>query len=47
MTKEEMLKKISELSTEQKEFLLKEIKKHSPKTKAKTLSKENKKQTNN
>jgi len=47
MTKEEMLKKISELSTEQKDFLRKEIKKHLPKTKEKTHSKENKKQTNN
>lgn len=30
MTKEEMLKKISKLSLEQKDFLNKEVKKHSP-----------------
>ena len=48
MTKEEMLKKISELSPEQKDFLRKEVKKHSPKAKEKTASKdENKKQSNN
>jgi hypothetical protein len=46
MTKEEMLKKIGELSPEQKDFLRKEIKKHSPQAKEKTSSKEtNKKQS--
>jgi len=30
MTKEEMLKKISELSPEQKDFLKTEVRKHSP-----------------
>jgi len=48
MTKDEMLKKISELSPEQKDFLRKEIKKHSLKTKEKMPAKEyNKKQSNN
>jgi hypothetical protein len=48
MTKEEMLKKISELSAEQKDFLRREIKKHAPKAKEKTHSKEiNKKQSDN
>jgi hypothetical protein len=48
MTKEEMLKKIGELSPEQKDFLRKEIKKHAPKTKEKTPAVEsNKKQSNN
>jgi hypothetical protein len=41
MTKEEMLKKISELSSEQKDFLRKEIRKHSSKIKEKTPAKEN------
>ena len=41
MTKEEMLKKIGELSPEQKDFLRKEIKKHSPPVKEKTTAKEN------
>ena len=48
MTKEEMLKKISELSPEQKDFLRKEVRKHSPKAKENTAAEEiNKKQTNN
>jgi len=48
MTKEEMLKKISELSPEQKDFLRKEVKKHSPKRKEKTASNDNlKKQSDN
>ncbi len=47
MTKEEMLKKIGELSPEQKDFLRKEIKKHSPRAKEETPSKEkDKKQSN-
>jgi hypothetical protein len=41
MTKKEMLKKIGELSPEQKDFLLKEIKKHTPRAKEKTPAKEN------
>jgi len=48
MTKEEMLKKISELSPEQKDFLRKEIKKHPPQAKEKTTANENnQKQSNN
>ena len=48
MTKEEMLKKISELSAEQKDFLRKEVKKHSPKRKEKLPSNgNNKKQSDN
>jgi len=47
MTKEEMLKKISELSAEQKDFLRKEVRKLSPKRKEKTISKENNKKPSN
>ena len=48
MTKEEMLKKIGELTPEQKDFLRREIKKHSPQAKEKTRVKEtDERQSNN
>ncbi len=48
MTKEEMLKKIGELTPEQKDFLRREVKKHSPPAAEKTPVKDNcKKQSNN
>ena len=49
MTKEEMLKKIGELTPEQKDFLRREVKKHSPSqaTQKTPVKDDGKKQSNN